>query len=160
MVLMNGNELRGFDGPIRRRGQLISSFGPRGSALSPLARMVAPRPTTRVVHHFIPLKSRRSDQVVEPSSIPSGRRSAVFSGARYTPSFGISDVVTSVSPMRNPRRDDTPAVGQRAEASVQEVIDMRGCGYDEVRCRATPLEHLGLELPVHGSTLGPQDLLR
>ena len=42
--------------------------------------------------------------------------------------------------------------------SVQEVIDMRGCGDEEVRCRATPLEHLGLKLPVHGSTLRPQDL--
>jgi hypothetical protein len=37
---------------------------------------------------------------------------------------------------------------------------MRGCADDEVRCGATPLEHLGLKLPVHGSTLGPQNLLR
>jgi hypothetical protein len=37
---------------------------------------------------------------------------------------------------------------------------MRGCGDEEVRCRATPLEHLGLKLPVHGSTLRPQHLQR
>ena len=43
---------------------------------------------------------------------------------------------------------------------MKEVIDMRGRGDEEIRCRATPLEHLGLKLPVHGSTLGPQDLQR
>jgi hypothetical protein len=36
---------------------------------------------------------------------------------------------------------------------MKEVIDMRGRGDEEIRCRATPLEHLGLKLPVHGSTL-------
>ena len=46
-----------------------------------------------------------------------------------------------------------PAVGQLAEVSMKEVIDMRGRGDEEIRCRATPLEHLGLKLPVHGSTL-------
>lgn len=41
---------------------------------------------------------------------------------------------------------------------MQEVIDVRRCGDEEIRCRATPLEHLGLKLPVHGSTLRPHDL--
>jgi hypothetical protein len=58
------------------------------------------------------------------------------------------------------RGDATPAVGQLAEVSVREVIDMDGCGDEEVRCRATPLEHLGLKLPVHGTTLRPHDLQR
>jgi hypothetical protein len=34
--------------------------------------------------------------------------------------------------------------------SVQELIDVRGCGDEEIRCGAAPLEHLGLKFPVHG----------
>src|SRR6478735_10768240 len=116
-----------------------------------MTNVVIPGPSHGPPTYCRPTCSRT--RTSSPSSIPSERRSATFSGITYTPSFGISDVVTSVSPMRACAGTPPPAVGQLAEVSMKEVIDMRGRGDEEIRCRATPLEHLGLKLPVHGSTL-------